>query len=93
MEYLKSIKKDLDKIINADDIEIQRKGFADLNLTLYKVLDRFGLMSDTLYYQYCPMAFNNKGAYWISEMKDIKNPYFGKAMLKCGETRKTFEFK
>jgi hypothetical protein len=30
------------------------------------------------------MAFNNKGAYWISSSKDILNPYFGDKMLKCG---------
>jgi len=38
-----------------------------------------------LFVQYCPMADRNNGARWQSESKVIKNPYFGKAMLKCGE--------
>ena len=42
------------------------------------------LQSGTIYKQYCPMAFNNEGAYWLSESKDIMNPYFGDRMLKCG---------
>jgi Cu(I)/Ag(I) efflux system membrane fusion protein len=44
------------------------------------------------YYQYCPMARGDKGAYWFSNIKKIENPYFGEAMLSCGETRETMEF-
>ena len=40
--------------------------------------------SGTVYKQYCPMAFNNTGAYWFSNSKEIFNPYFGEKMLKCG---------
>jgi hypothetical protein len=38
-----------------------------------------------VYYQFCPMAFDNKGAYWISKTEDVRNPYFGLKMLSCGE--------
>jgi Cu(I)/Ag(I) efflux system membrane fusion protein len=30
------------------------------------------------------MANNNKGAVWLSAEKDIMNPYYGDAMLTCG---------
>ena len=40
--------------------------------------------TDTLYVQKCPMANSNKGAIWISTEKEIKNPYYGDAMLTCG---------
>jgi Cu(I)/Ag(I) efflux system membrane fusion protein len=33
------------------------------------------------------MAFDT-GAYWISDSKEIRNPYFGDAMLTCGEVKK-----
>ena len=39
------------------------------------------------YYQFCPMADNNKGAYWLSKEETILNPYFGKAMHSCGEIK------
>lgn len=93
MEYLNAMKKAIKKIIVADDIEIQREGFADFNLNFYKALKRFGLENETIYYQYCPMAFDNKGAYWLSEQKKIRNPYFGEKMMKCGETREELDFK
>jgi len=36
---------------------------------------------------FCPMAFDNKGAYWLQKNKTIINPYFGPKMLHCGEIR------
>lgn len=44
-------------------------------------------INGTRYIAYCPMAFNNKGAYWLQREKEILNPYFGPVMLKCGEIR------
>ncbi len=45
-----------------------------------------------VYYQYCPMAFNNKGAYWLSNQREILNPYFGNKMLKCGEVADSVDY-
>jgi len=54
------------------------------------MLQTFGNSGNTpRYYQYCPMAFDNKGAYWISNETEIRNPYFGEKMLKCGENKDT----
>ena len=33
------------------------------------------------------MAFDNKGADWLQLDEDLLNPYFGDAMLKCGEVK------
>ena len=38
------------------------------------------------------MAFDNKGAYWLSEEKEIRNPYFGSKMLTCGETADSVDY-
>ena len=67
----------------SEDIKVQRENFETLSTGLEKMLTG-ALKSGTLYKQYCPMAFNNKGAYWISSSEDILNPYFGDKMLKCG---------
>jgi Cu(I)/Ag(I) efflux system membrane fusion protein len=37
------------------------------------------------------MAEKDKGAYWFSETKEIRNPYFGDEMLGCGENRETLK--
>lgn len=71
---------------NTSDIEIQRIAFADLSRSVYVLAKAFG-PAQTLYYQYCPMAFDNDGAYWVSAAEEIQNPYFGSKMLKCGEVR------
>jgi len=85
----------LESAVNAinksDDIEKQRREFARFNLAFYKSLKMFGLDNETAYYQYCPMANRDKGAYWLSEIKEIRNPYFGEDMLGCGETRETLK--
>lgn len=67
----------------ADDIKEQRENFETLSIGMESMLQG-SLKTGTLYKQYCPMAFNNKGAFWISSSKDILNPYFGDKMLKCG---------
>lgn len=67
----------------SEDIKVQRENFEALSSGMETMLQG-AISSGMLYKQYCPMAFNNKGAYWISSSKDILNPYFGDKMLKCG---------
>lgn len=55
---------------------------------MVKSVKAFGYGNQKLYVDYCPMANNNKGAYWLSQTKEIKNPYLGKKMPKCGELKK-----
>ena len=52
----------------------------------------FGVVNETIYYQFCPMARNGAGAYWLSAVKEIKNPYYGEAMLTCGENKEVIEW-
>lgn len=68
---------------SSDDIKVQRQNFEALSSGMETIL-KGTIKSGMLYKQFCPMAFNNKGAYWISSSKDILNPYFGDKMLKCG---------
>ncbi len=92
MNQLKELDKSLKKMSQSADIAEQREAFAAFNLTFYQSVKDFGLEGVTTYYQYCPMAVEQKGAYWFSEIKEIKNPYFGDAMLKCGETSETLKY-
>ncbi|SDW59459.1 DUF3347 domain-containing protein [Aequorivita viscosa] len=77
------VQKAVSIIASSDDIKIQRENFEHLSDGIEKMLEG-SLESGMLYKQYCPMAFNNRGASWISSSKDILNPYFGDKMLKCG---------
>jgi len=50
----------------------------------------FGV-NQKVYEQFCPMAENNTGAFWLSLQEQIKNPYLGQKMLKCGNVESTIE--
>lgn len=91
MEQLKVLNETSSKIAQLMDIEKQRSQFAQFNLAFYKALKAFGLKNKTAYFQYCPMAEKDKGAYWFSDSEEIKNPYFGDMMLGCGENRETIK--
>ncbi|TCC96056.1 DUF3347 domain-containing protein [Pedobacter hiemivivus] len=79
------------KIGAAADIEVQRTVFSDLSNDFIAKVKNSGLTSGELYVEYCPMALNDKGASWLSNQKDIKNPYFGDSMLTCGEVKETIK--
>lgn len=87
MDQLGVINQALKHIQSAKNIEAQRTALAPLSEALYQSLRLLGGVEITAYYQYCPMAFNNKGAYWLSLNEEIRNPYFGEAMMNCGENR------
>ncbi|WP_420575440.1 efflux RND transporter periplasmic adaptor subunit [Ekhidna sp.] len=91
MNSLKTLKTTLGNIESGSAIEKQRLAFADFSDALYSAIKMFGTTGETIYYQYCPMARDNKGAYWLSAVKEIKNPYYGEAMLTCGENKEVIE--
>lgn len=87
MAFLTPIQSALTEIESGGDIETQRKAFSTLSDNLYKSIKAFGLGGEEAYYEYCPMAFNDEGAYWLSDKPEIKNPYYGEKMLSCGEVK------
>ncbi len=68
---------------NESKIAHQREHFEMLSKDVYDLVKATGT-SQTLYMDHCPMYNNNKGANWLSEAKEIKNPYLGKSMPTCG---------
>jgi hypothetical protein len=67
---------------NGGDIDHQREHFSMMSEDIYDLAKAFG-GGQTLYHDHCPMANDNKGAMWLSEMKEVKNPYFGGKMNEC----------
>ncbi|MBF4491561.1 DUF3347 domain-containing protein [Flavobacterium sp. MR2016-29] len=74
---------------NAGNIAHQREHFVLMSKDINDLVATFGT-DQKLYQDFCPMADEGKGAIWISEVKDIKNPYYGSEMLTCGSVRKEF---
>ena len=77
-EHAEHIKK------NGDKIGHQREHFVMMSEVIYELVKAFGA-GQPIYHDHCPMYNESKGgAMWLSEMKEIKNPYFGIEMPKCG---------
>ncbi|WP_421978139.1 DUF3347 domain-containing protein [Roseivirga seohaensis] len=79
---------DLKTIAGSTDVATQRIAFEGLSANMYSIV-KAGGSETVLYKQYCPMAFNNKGAYWLAAEEEVNNPYFGDVMLHCGSVQET----
>ncbi len=84
MKQLDALRTHGKKINETQDIEAQRKQFHFLSSTLINTVQAFGTNSNNFHVQFCPMALDDSGADWIALEKEIRNPYFGSKMLKCG---------
>lgn len=71
---------------NGGKIAHQREHFDMLSKDMYDLVKTFK-PSKTLYQDHCPMYNDGKGANWLSEVKEIKNPYLGKKMPDCGTVK------
>ncbi|HEY4654325.1 MAG TPA: DUF3347 domain-containing protein [Cyclobacteriaceae bacterium] len=80
-----------EKFASASNLAEQRKVFSTLSNEMTALVKAGKLSMGALYLEYCPMANNNEGAYWLSNEKEIKNPYFGDRMLKCGSVKETIQ--
>ncbi|MEZ4973886.1 MAG: efflux RND transporter periplasmic adaptor subunit [Cyclobacteriaceae bacterium] len=87
MSLMSVLQQTAQQIKATNDVEVQRKSFSDMSNAYYTAINEFNVSELNAYYQFCPMAFNDKGAYWISKDKQISNPYFGDKMLRCGLTK------
>jgi Cu(I)/Ag(I) efflux system membrane fusion protein len=90
MSLEKEIKMATVSISETSDLKEQRNHFKNLSIYLTNAIEVFGI-NEKVYSQFCPMANNNKGAYWLSTEEKVVNPYFGNAMLTCGEIKQVIE--
>lgn len=86
MDQSNSIKALLQAMSKAKNIEDLRTNFSMLSEHMISLAHSFKPVDQTVYVQHCAMANNNSGANWLSLSKEIHNPYYGSAMLSCGET-------
>jgi Cu(I)/Ag(I) efflux system membrane fusion protein len=78
------LKAPLESLQKTEDIEVQRKLFRLISNEMIQWASTTQSVSSKLYVQFCPMANNNKGAKWLSTEEQIRNPFYGDAMLTCG---------
>lgn len=79
------LKKQASEIADSRSIVKQRSAFKNLSENITVIAEQFPISDSSIYVQYCPMA----EASWLSENKEIKNPYYGASMLNCGSVKRT----
>ncbi len=89
MDQYEDMEESIEKLVDAPDKEKMRVQFEPLSEAFIKTARTLGAIGQTWYVAFCPMYDNDRGAYWLSEFEQIKNPYFGSMMLRCGEVRET----
>jgi len=69
-----------------------RRHFAELSAATTGLVEMFGhALPGPLYRVHCPMAVEATGADWLQAAKEVNNPYYGPAMLGCGDLAATYE--
>jgi len=71
-------------VADAKDIKGKRVKFSELSNELAETFKKSKIESGVVYKQYCPMANDNNGGYWLASEKKIKNPFYGSKMMGCG---------
>jgi len=94
MSFYDSILNISGTINKSSNIEKIRNLFEETSNIIIDLHKYFG-HSDSIdfYLTFCPMAFKNKGAYWIQTDSVVNNPYYGEKMLRCGEIKETWSAK
>jgi len=90
MKVVNTIQKDAENIANTKDVKIQRDHFTTLSKDIYTLI-KVSKYETPVYYQFCPMFNDGKGANWLSKENAVKNPYYGSMMLSCGKTVETIK--
>jgi len=91
--YVETVSSEAKALSQEKDIEAKRKSFQMISDAMYDLVRTVRFDREVVYHQFCPMAFNDAGAYWLSSTSDVKNPYFGKKMLTCGEVKDSIDFR
>jgi Cu(I)/Ag(I) efflux system membrane fusion protein len=79
-------------LADSKTLDEKRKQFVMIADAIYTLTQTVKYDGEKVYWQYCPMAFNDKGAYWLSNNPVIMNPYFGNEMLHCGTTEDSLDY-
>lgn len=74
------------------DIKSKRKDFKEIADNIHTLIQTVRYKGQKIYWEYCPMAFDKDGAYWLSYEREIKNPYFGNEMLNCGSVEDSLDY-
>lgn len=90
--YTANISTTAKVLTDSKTLDDKRKQFEMIADAIWSLTRTVKYSGQKVYWQYCPMAFNDKGAYWMSSDTIILNPYFGNEMLHCGTVEDSLDY-
>jgi hypothetical protein len=91
--YSLGISAEIKGLLGEKELEAKRKSFQMVSDQLYDLIRTVRYDQAIVYHDYCPMAFNDQGANWLSSTAGIRNPYIPKKMITCGEVKDSIDFR
>lgn len=91
--YTAGIVSELKGLLGEKELEEKRKSFQMVSDQLYDLIRTVQYDQERIYHNYCPMAFNDQGANWLSHSSVIRNPYIPRKMISCGEIKDSIDFR
>jgi Cu(I)/Ag(I) efflux system membrane fusion protein len=91
--YTLGISSEIKGLLGEKNMDGKRKSFQVLSDQLYDLIRTVQYDRAIVYHDYCPMAFNDQGANWLSNSSEIRNPYIPKKMITCGEVKDSIDFR
>ncbi len=89
--HMSRLEGQLANIASKNNLKNQRDDFVQLSQNIIQIAQQMNMLETKLYVQHCPMANNDNGANWLSLEEEIRNPYYGDAMLTCGSVVGTID--
>jgi len=93
LTYTLGISSEIKGLLGEKNIDGKRKSFQMVSDQLYDLIRTVQYDRAVIYHNYCPMAFNDQGANWLSNTSQIRNPYIPKKMITCGEVKDSIDFR
>lgn len=87
VDQINGMNKHFMAISKTTSLKEQRSEFVLLSEQFVAIMPGMKNPDKPVYVLHCPMANNNLGSDWLSWEKEIRNPYYGEAMLRCGEVK------
>jgi hypothetical protein len=100
LDYVANSTSEASNILQGATIDKKRESLTPLTDNLATLLRTIRYDQAKIYYQECPMAFNDEIAgYWLSRTDAVRNPYLGNqhpkyraTMVECGSPKDTLNF-
>ena len=91
--YSLGISAELKGLTGENTLDGKRKSFQILSEQLFDLTRTIQYRGAVIYHMYCAEAFSDQGANWLSDTKEIRNPYIPKKQLNCGSVLDSIDFR